>query len=151
MSSALTALAIEKHIILAKSLSEHATEMVAQSNWALLERWLIVPLSRNPEVVYAFVTMPDGEIVASIDDKLLEKTDPGVVSGQNDPSSILQERLLLMSAGYEALVVVSNLSLLTEAIHRETIRGKSGESVFDVRQKLTHYGNHVGFLRIGFS
>ena len=134
------------------SVGSKASEWIATSNWAQLALSGEI-LEQQAEVVYAFIRAEDGEIFYAFDDALFEESDPRLISWDPPEAPVLETRAL----SSETMEYQTGTYVLREQVLKEDanyggfVRGRAGETVFEARQELLHWGRSVGIMHVGLS
>lgn len=144
----LTTLNLEKNFLVTQQFSPIAAD---NFKTIVIHEKVIVPLMYRPDVVYVFVTDPQGQILASFDPTLLSSTDPQIVLPLFR-SPVLQEREVpFPNFEYTGTFLTHETNLLKDVVYEGQQRGKTNEAIFDNVQQLYNGDTFIGYLRIGFS
>jgi len=151
-SQELRALVFDRYFMVTNTLTIWVPEYIKQGNWAQMDRKTIGSLSKIPDVVYAFIADENGEIIASFDETMLENFEVTLISMEMKPKQILEHRTLhRMVAAIPVSYTIQENTLLEDSFFNDELRGKRGDKVFDLHQKLYYGKSYVGYIRIGFS
>jgi C4-dicarboxylate-specific signal transduction histidine kinase len=138
---------------IAQTVGGTSTQWIATNNWAQLALSGVGKLKRESVVVYVFMRRLDGEIMAAVDEELVEGYDPQIVAWKDDSSVALEERHRQggLYVAYSGSYKLREQVLLADAVVDDEVRARQGEVVLEAEQRLNYFGDPVGILTIGFS
>ncbi|TWI74133.1 signal transduction histidine kinase [Desulfobotulus alkaliphilus] len=133
-------------------ISRRSGQLLYHANWANLAVNLSHDFFNDPDLIYFFVTDPEGIIILAQDDALLDMPEDSVLPLDPGSYSLADERdLHLFPYGGKKSFQIRHARLNQAVGYMGGERGRAGEPVLDVIRPIHYTGEVMGYLRMGFS
>ncbi|TYT76091.1 ATP-binding protein [Desulfobotulus mexicanus] len=133
-------------------ISRRSGQLLYHANWANLAVNLSHDFFNDPDLIYFFVTDPQGIILLAQNDALMDMAEDSALPLEPQSFKLADERdLHLFPYGGKESFQISHARLNQSVVYMGGERGRAGEPVLDVIRPIHYTGELMGYLRMGFS
>ncbi|MCW7754732.1 ATP-binding protein [Desulfobotulus sp. H1] len=139
------------HFVL-NEVSRRSGQLLYHANWANLAVNLTHDFLNDPDLIYFFVTDPEGVILIAQNDNVLDSRDPLVVP-EDVQSLKLADQMEVRLYPYDETerFQIRHAVLKAPVSYMGVERGRAGEPVLDAVRPIRYGDSLMGYLRMGFS